>query len=370
MSTADTITIHIHNGTNPSLDDIPTKECPICQTDNEKMIKILPCNHAFCVSCVQAYLENLISSSMKTKITCPQDGCGKVVEQEVIIEFMESNNLTALKEKYLEKVVNRDLNIKYCPKIGCAKEFTPNPKKPFTKCSCGTKICNLCCNVYHKGKSCLQVLDITMEQFARENNIKFCIICKTLTQKNLGCKHMTCPVCDYEWCWVCGREWGGSHDTVCPQRWSPKPPESIQDKKSDLGLLLKLKAILKIFLCILLSPLYLIGWLLILPNYYLGDGDFNWRNKVRTDAIDLLLIGVVCLPLTLFFILIKAVIFIITLPCWIKYAFDKYRAIRNLANENNQAPIAEKRWKTRKVAAFGFSPNKNSNRRRRDGIIV
>ena len=32
---------------------------------------------------------------------------------------------------------------------------------------------------------------------------KKCPFCHTKTQKNGGCEHMTCIVCEYEWCWIC-----------------------------------------------------------------------------------------------------------------------------------------------------------------------
>ena len=31
-----------------------------------------------------------------------------------------------------------------------------------------------------------------------------CPKCKSLFEKVSGCQHMTCSICKYEWCWVCG----------------------------------------------------------------------------------------------------------------------------------------------------------------------
>ena len=34
--------------------------------------------------------------------------------------------------------------------------------------------------------------------------VNFCPKCQALAEKQSGCQHMICPVCKYEWCWVCG----------------------------------------------------------------------------------------------------------------------------------------------------------------------
>jgi len=38
-----------------------------------------------------------------------------------------------------------------------------------------------------------------------ETGIKPCPKCKTLTEKNNGCNHMTCMRCKQDWCYSCGK---------------------------------------------------------------------------------------------------------------------------------------------------------------------
>lgn len=43
------------------------------------------------------------------------------------------------------------------------------------------------------------------------NDIKKCKKCKALVQKVSGCNHMTCKVCKYQWCWLCGSPYSDIH---------------------------------------------------------------------------------------------------------------------------------------------------------------
>lgn len=43
--------------------------------------------------------------------------------------------------------------------------------------------------------------------------IKKCPRCKIYTEKNEGCNHMTCPNCQYQWCWICEEKYIYGHYT-------------------------------------------------------------------------------------------------------------------------------------------------------------
>ena len=38
-----------------------------------------------------------------------------------------------------------------------------------------------------------------------------CPVCKMRVEKTQGCQHIVCPVCSYEWCWICGLSY---HSTI------------------------------------------------------------------------------------------------------------------------------------------------------------
>lgn len=50
--------------------------CNICYEPMGGYLEIDVCKHQFCSECVEAYLDNLISTRQITKLVCPQHGCG------------------------------------------------------------------------------------------------------------------------------------------------------------------------------------------------------------------------------------------------------------------------------------------------------
>lgn len=39
----------------------------------------------------------------------------------------------------------------------------------------------------------------------------FCPKCKTKVEKESGCNHMTCYICKFQWCWLCGGTYSQYH---------------------------------------------------------------------------------------------------------------------------------------------------------------
>lgn len=55
--------------------------------------------------------------------------------------------------------------------------------------------------------------------------MKKCPKCQTFINKNRGCSHMKCLVCDYNFCWICTREYSNHNFKKCvlftTMKWSP-----------------------------------------------------------------------------------------------------------------------------------------------------
>jgi len=64
-----------------------------------------------------------------------------------------------------------------------------------------------------------------LDKWAKSNGVKYCPNCKRKVQKTIGCDHMTCTKCKYEWCWLCGRNYISGHHGECEaQKLSKKNP--------------------------------------------------------------------------------------------------------------------------------------------------
>jgi len=217
------------HSSNESLQGLSQSECPICLSDDAEnvLIRFPDCKHIFCQNCLKEYLMTQINNFKVLKIKCPQDGCSIVLQESIIKQILDEEAFQRYQTLLLQKLKNRGQKPQICPKSGCAKKFSATKDSPYTKCSCGTMICNLCGDFYHEGKNCLQAMDPEFEIYAKENNLKFCVMCKTVINRVEGCLHISCPVCDYEWCWLCGREYKFQHQLKCPKKWDPLPPMRI-----------------------------------------------------------------------------------------------------------------------------------------------
>lgn len=57
---------------------------------------------------------------------------------------------------------------------------------------------------WHEGKSCEQVREELFGEWADEKKGNKCPNCNSRVEKDAGCQHMICPMCKFEWCWICG----------------------------------------------------------------------------------------------------------------------------------------------------------------------
>jgi len=245
----------------------------------------------------------------------------------------------------LKKIAVRNPGEKYCPNSGCSRLFTPSQGQEFTVCQCGTKICNTCNQVYHTGRSCIEALDVEFEEYARNNQIKFCIMCKSMIIREGGCSEMKCAVCDYEFCWLCGRELDNSHN--CTGQWNPIPPSIVREgetaaqkyrgprtgslffglfegeRNGRRGYIPGAQTMMKIkekwerssfgkkIALMVFSPLILIWYMIAFPTFReLGDGD------IKKNLCLIIVNGVLFLPFTALAFLITGLFDLVLLVFW------------------------------------------------------
>ena len=209
--------------------------CPVCYEEqpSDQASPALSCSHIFCTTCMSDYLQAKIDDNKIIDIKCPFEGCGCLIPEETMKKILDQNAFEKYKAHKEAKLLARNPNVHYCPNAHCSKPFIANEKEPFTTCSCGTIICHKCWEQQHEGKPCNPTVSQQLKQFMEEHDIRYCIICKTPAERSGGCPIMVCPVCDYHWCWKCGRHYEIGHEFLCSKTWSPIHPD--QDHKGFCG---------------------------------------------------------------------------------------------------------------------------------------
>ncbi len=114
---------------------------------------------------------------------------------------------------------NKEINMDHIININNPTEqnqkIQPQNNKPIKlTCNNGHNFCSNCNKAWHNDSSCDDDSDI--KDFATYSGyiVKKCPKCKTWTEKNEGCNHMTCKICEYDWCWLCELECLPNHFNV------------------------------------------------------------------------------------------------------------------------------------------------------------
>ena len=260
-------------------------ECPICYSNPEKenIHRGLSCLDSFCTECLRLYVQTKIDAMQVINLKCPKDDCKYILTETDIQTIVEPETFQKYQTIMKTKLMSRNPLTSYCPRPGCSRILTKSASEEFTTCECGTVVCNRCSQMRHDPKTCEQVATENAALYGQNPNLKACMVCKTSVELVAGCAHMKCPVCDYEWCWNCGREWTPGHSSRCSKKWEPKPPRALSGEKGP-GILSQLwNAICLILEIILSSFFYLIGMIVIWP----GAGCFfiqNTKTKSRIEA--------------------------------------------------------------------------------------
>ena len=190
--------------------------CSICNNNfistNKNTVE--SCKHSFCDNCWYNFLEVKIKENKLSFIKCLNYECPEKLSDEFIIDLLQNNN--DLIQKYkgykFELDIINDPNKKLCPFPNCDSYLIiKNEKFKVVTCKNKHTYCFFCLEKPHGKLPCKEKLDNSMIEFAKNNFIKRCPKCSIITQKNEGCNHITCPKCNYQWCWLCNGEYSVEH---------------------------------------------------------------------------------------------------------------------------------------------------------------
>ncbi len=199
--------------------------CNICYDDECSNTFSLSCGHEYCYDCSQQYVKTKIEERSSPSIRCINTSCSIAFDEEDIHRILDENSF----EKY-HRYINQNFvictkTLKYCIHKDCEqviecnihKDFQLDKILPLVSCQHGHKQCFHCSTEQdHSPLPCKYVQkwslvansDLISSRFILDNT-KSCPNCRSPIEKNGGCEHMKCLICNYEFCWKCFQNWHG-----------------------------------------------------------------------------------------------------------------------------------------------------------------
>ncbi|CAF1212652.1 unnamed protein product [Rotaria sordida] len=184
-------------------------ECALCMDYTIKTDPRVPCNHKYCISC----LQELFMKSMQDETLMPPRCCQKQIP--IDLARLTSKQIENFNAKQLEYSTKDRL---YCSQPTCSTFIPPklivNSIGTCPKPGCRVTTCSICKAASHgkfdcpKDEATAAVLDT-----ARKAGWTRCYQCQAMVELNHGCFHMTCR-CHAEFCYVCAIPW---KNCKCPQ---------------------------------------------------------------------------------------------------------------------------------------------------------
>lgn len=196
------------------------KDCAICYEESLTHWNLPDCNNlSFCIDCIKYYIEVQIKEYNILKIPCPCDNCTKFLSKSDILQFIPLDLYTKYEQILERRLLAQEPTVKFCITPNCDGIIKKSPTETKRMCPiCNLEMCFDCGKFWHEGKTCEQKEDLEYKSWAYGKNIKNCPKCRYKIEKNNGCKHITCIICNCEFCWICGICWYPEHiNTDCTE---------------------------------------------------------------------------------------------------------------------------------------------------------
>lgn len=189
-----------------------TAECLICYNYFYPLpqdVKFFNCHHHFCLYCAKSYIRSNIHYNKILDIACPI--CNTALNECNISSYFDQNFYEMFKNIKRYALLLRNPTLKQCSNIKCAKihKIVKNSRK--LSCECGAITCLKCGLKYHRRKTCDKANDDLLKEYCKRTDTLPCPKCGILCQKAGGCKHMSCLICAYEWCFYCHGKYTQKH---------------------------------------------------------------------------------------------------------------------------------------------------------------
>ncbi|ESL09579.1 hypothetical protein TRSC58_02698 [Trypanosoma rangeli SC58] len=202
-------------------DDRPL-ECPICGDDvsADKTVALANCRHFMCVDCLTTNLLCAVKHGHDLlDRRCPMRGCCSIVGLKVFKELLPTKDYGQVQRRFFNDYLGGNTHMRCCPNEtpceGVIRVAVRQESGPEVRCDvCGLKFCFRCLQPPHAPATCEMMR--SWAKLLQENEpslaliqetTKGCPKCSVRVEKNMGCNHMKCTCCQYEYCWVCLGPW-------------------------------------------------------------------------------------------------------------------------------------------------------------------
>mmetsp|Transcript_34793 Transcript_34793/g.61270 ORF Transcript_34793/g.61270 Transcript_34793/m.61270 type:complete len:438 (-) Transcript_34793:1-1314(-) len=295
--------------------------CPICYVPIEEEWHHPDCKeHVFCRDCVIQYLSVKIVESQVLELKCPGDSCRHLISEEQVKAFVPELYPKYLKFKRRAEL-SKDPSVRWCAELDCDGVMKGNQTRPHMICPiCKREQCYNCGSQWHPGKTCEQLIDDAYEEWVRGREVQLCPRCKRRIEKIEGCNHMTCSVCQHQWCWLCRGNFSANHydpfnPLGCPNLQGSN--NSRQQWPLWRIYLLRLRMMLLVILLIVFSPVLLV----LTPSFFIAKSAYTTfrrrysEGKAIALAVLMWVLGLIATPLILLIALPMGLVTLIVRCC-------------------------------------------------------
>jgi hypothetical protein len=193
------------------------EDCLICLDTTEEPVKD-SCGHIYCTNCLQNYFKSTLDTR-QFPIRCIGENCNAPFSFEFIQSLLSQADIDKVLRAACDVYIQQNPDkYRYCPVADCGSVYaTPNandtPGNVFNCRNCFSTLCTACNTEAHKNQTCWEYqisinpeLDQQMfEEWKGSANVKNCPRegCLATIEKNEGCEHMHCVLCNTHFCWMC-----------------------------------------------------------------------------------------------------------------------------------------------------------------------
>lgn len=211
---------------------VSSVQCSICRDPADEETYLL-CGHGYCRGCITGWINSQITER-KTQVLCPDVNCRQEIDDGIVEILVGREQFSLYDQSRLNLVLEKDFVMFYCPNAECKNIVSVQDNKVrHVQCpACAKSFCFQCKVDWHSDTTCEKY-----QEWARENgqaealtfqllnrmDAKQCPKCNSWIEKNMGCDHMTCQKCRYEFWWSTLEHYPEGRSAWTPALAVPQP---------------------------------------------------------------------------------------------------------------------------------------------------